>query len=286
MGFTSVFLWYECGYVIDMGDFSENRDLIYSPINDYRKLPEMWSQVLQSAEELWYQEVPLAQRSDDSSIRNPRSSINLWEYERKLIREFENLKAGSCKQQIESLWTKMNQERVPMDKVKHTIISIDQILSKISQFPQTHKDAIEYCSSHEQLRLLFSDLVEQYMSFWMNNRYCVLSDHPQINQTIAYIQHHYQLNLTVRSLAKLVSMDETYLSNLFKKKAGTTIIKYIHRLRIDRSILLLEQFDHPIHEIAESVGFDDHNYFNRVFKRYTGMSPGDYRKQHNQRLLS
>ena len=66
--------------------------------------------------------------------------------------------------------------------------------------------------------------------------------------------------------------------NFFKKVTGTTSAAYISELRIKKSLPLIENTDLGMAEIAEKVGFDDPNYFSRVFRSVTGITPSEYRK--------
>ncbi|WJH33445.1 helix-turn-helix transcriptional regulator [Paenibacillus sp. CC-CFT747] len=83
--------------------------------------------------------------------------------------------------------------------------------------------------------------------------------------------------MTLRSVASLVALDETYFSALFKRKTGYTLIHYLHKERVEQAKRLLEQTGLPVAEIADKVGFPNANYFNKIFKRWTGATPGDYR---------
>jgi hypothetical protein len=68
----------------------------------------------------------------------------------------------------------------------------------------------------------------------------------------------------------------------FKKMTGRSALAYVNEYRIEKATVLLTKTDEPIGEIAESVGFDDLNYFSRVFKKVKKCSPGEYRKIHTQ----
>ena len=78
-------------------------------------------------------------------------------------------------------------------------------------------------------------------------------------------------------LAKKWYLSESYMCHMFKKASGKTIIGYINDLRIEKASLLLENTSESISCIAMEVGFDDVNYFDRVFKKQTGLSPKNYR---------
>lgn len=74
-------------------------------------------------------------------------------------------------------------------------------------------------------------------------------------------------------------MSEGYFCRMFKKSTGRTPTDYINRIRIEKSVILLNQGICNVTEAATSVGFDDINYFCRVFKKYMKQSPTDYPKK-------
>lgn len=102
---------------------------------------------------------------------------------------------------------------------------------------------------------------------------------PAIRGSIQYINQHYFEHLTLDQVAGVVSLSPTYLSGLFKAEVGQTFKEYIVSLRIARGKQLLQQTDLPLAEIAQMIGFDTQQYFNRVFKKKTGMTPLQYRNQ-------
>lgn len=86
-------------------------------------------------------------------------------------------------------------------------------------------------------------------------------------------------NLSVKSLAESVYLTPTYLSGLFKKRTGKTIGQYLTELRIEYSMKLLMDKQLKLYHIAEMVGYDDPNYFAKIFKRHVGMTPSEYREK-------
>lgn len=101
--------------------------------------------------------------------------------------------------------------------------------------------------------------------------------HPEVNKIIQYIEQNYDQDITLGSLAKYVMMGENYVSALFKKKTGETLIHYLHRMRVDKAIELLMNTDLPVNRIGQRVGFMNDNYFIKIFKRMTGTTPSQYR---------
>lgn len=104
------------------------------------------------------------------------------------------------------------------------------------------------------------------------------TSHPEVNKILDYIDQHYDQDITVKSLSQYVMMGENYVSALFKKKMGKTLIHYLHEVRIARARAYLEETDLPVNEIGARVGFVNDNYFIKIFKRIVGLTPSQYRQ--------
>jgi two-component system response regulator YesN len=102
---------------------------------------------------------------------------------------------------------------------------------------------------------------------------------PHIHNTITYIQEHLTENLSLDILAQNVHMNDTYLSRTFKKECGYSITEYITTLRVEKAKNLLADSSILTYEVSEQAGFNDPSYFSLLFKRYTGLSPKEYRNQ-------
>ncbi|MEN3002925.1 PocR ligand-binding domain-containing protein [Dehalobacterium formicoaceticum] len=101
-----------------------------------------------------------------------------------------------------------------------------------------------------------------------------------IQKAIAYIQKNFSLpELCLTEIAQACFVSSSYLSRLFKKEKGYSIIEHINRVRIRQAKLLLQTPEATIMEVAHQVGYNDRSYFNRVFKQITGVNPRDYRHQ-------
>ncbi|ULL14416.1 response regulator [Paenibacillus sp. H1-7] len=101
---------------------------------------------------------------------------------------------------------------------------------------------------------------------------------PEIQEVIETIRNRYNENLKVFEIAKEIGFTENYLSVLFKKETGETIMDYLTRIRMDKARELLKDQSYKIYEIAELVGYGDSNYFSKLFKKMEGMYPLEFRK--------
>ncbi|HHQ6625522.1 AraC family transcriptional regulator [Serratia fonticola] len=93
-----------------------------------------------------------------------------------------------------------------------------------------------------------------------------------------YLDDHAGLPLTREGVAKRFHITPNYLSHLFQKSGPVGFNEYITGVRLERAKNLLRGYDLKIKEIAHSCGFDDSNYFCRIFKKHTDRSPSEYRR--------
>ena len=95
-----------------------------------------------------------------------------------------------------------------------------------------------------------------------------------------YIEAHYFENIRAKDLARLCSMSETNLRRKFREYIGQPPLDYQIGLRIRRARELLLERSYNVSEVARLVGFDDVNYFSRLFKKRVGVSPQGYEKMY------
>lgn len=99
-----------------------------------------------------------------------------------------------------------------------------------------------------------------------------------IKKSVAYINDHYNQNLTLDMVAEHAGLNPAYFSSLFKKEMGVNFSAYLNNLKIDHAKLLLKNSNLSLINIAVELGFDNQSYFSNVFKKATGMTPKQYRQ--------
>ena len=95
----------------------------------------------------------------------------------------------------------------------------------------------------------------------------------EVREALRYIEENISRKISVPQIAKTVSMTDTYLCRIFKTDVGKSIIDYINELKMKKAYELLDSKDCLIKEAAAAVGIDDQFYFNRLFKKYFGITP-------------
>ena len=94
---------------------------------------------------------------------------------------------------------------------------------------------------------------------------------------IEKLKHEFAENFSTRELAAEAGVHPVYLSTVFRRFYKETIAEYVRKLRIAHAARLLPDKEIPLAEIAHSAGFADQSHFTRVFKHFTGMTPGAFR---------
>lgn len=101
-----------------------------------------------------------------------------------------------------------------------------------------------------------------------------------MRRILLYVNEHYDdPELGVGKISELFGFNQNYVSQMFKKSEQEGFTAYLTRVRMGHAIQLLRESDCQIREVGEQCGYSDYFYFARVFRKYTGRSPGEYREE-------
>ena len=103
-----------------------------------------------------------------------------------------------------------------------------------------------------------------------------------IGDIIDYIHNNYFEDITLKMLSKSFFVSQYYLCREFKRITNRTLVQYINVTRISNAQRKIMETDKTITEISHLTGFSNITHFNRVFKKYSGMSPSQYRKEYKK----
>ncbi len=95
---------------------------------------------------------------------------------------------------------------------------------------------------------------------------------------VAILSHSFRTAGTIKSYAKTAGMTESQFSKQVKEETGLSPKQYILKRRINEAKICIKTKNEPLKQIAESVGFDDYQYFTRIFKKQVGLKPSQYKK--------
>lgn len=116
-----------------------------------------------------------------------------------------------------------------------------------------------------------------------NNSLSLFSD-DRLEKVLSFINYHYTEPIDLETIAAKIPMNTTAFCRYFKEKSGKTFVDYIMDLRIGYACKLLSDKHMDISQVSLSSGFNSITHFNRIFKRKTGLTPTEYRKQFSGQL--
>lgn len=101
-----------------------------------------------------------------------------------------------------------------------------------------------------------------------------------VEHALDYIHEHYgEYDLSLESVAAAQGLSRSYLSRLFSERMSVTLSEYVGRLRVTRACALMRDTELSVAQVAQQVGYQDLHTFLRNFKKYTHMTPTQYREQ-------
>jgi len=102
-----------------------------------------------------------------------------------------------------------------------------------------------------------------------------------LHQVISYVRVHYAERITLAEVARQVWLSPSYLSAVFSAEMGMSLTAYVRKIRVDKSKDLLAGTRLSVADIAAETGFSDQSYFTKVFTKAVGVSPTQFRREHN-----
>ncbi|TLS48233.1 response regulator [Paenibacillus antri] len=105
-----------------------------------------------------------------------------------------------------------------------------------------------------------------------------MPDDPALAAIHAYIDDHICETVTSVDVAGHLHLNPSYFSRFFKKKTGLNFTEYAHQYKMRLAKRLLKRPDETVESVAYTLGYSDRAYFSKVFKRYVGVNPGDYKQ--------
>ena len=156
-------------------------------------------------------------------------------------------------------------------------LMINQLLNRL----------ILICTENNPAKDFFANLVLQELVVRLMQtqaRHVFLDSHKshttsnRFAHVVDYVQKHLQDNITIKALSRQAYMSEPHFFRCFKQQFGVTPVDYINEQRIKAAKMMLHAADRSVTEISFSCGFNNLNYFLKMFKRHTGLTPVQYRK--------
>ena len=169
---------------------------------------------------------------------------------------------------------------------KNYLIILNTLLRKAAEQGGVHPLHIDRLSSHfaKKIEEVYSIDYSLYLQSDMIRQYCLLVKQHSLKQysdligkTITLISFDLTADLSLKNISTQLNVNPTYLSALFHKECNCTLTEYVNTKRIEHAIHLLAKSHKQINVIAFECGIQDTNYFIKLFKKHTGLTPTQYR---------
>jgi two-component system response regulator YesN len=110
-------------------------------------------------------------------------------------------------------------------------------------------------------------------SYWETSQQKIMS------RAREYIQANFEKDISLEEVAMPVYLSPVYFSRLFKRCTGENFSDYLVKSRMKKAVELMQQPEYKVYEISQMVGYKNSRYFAKIFKRFTELTPSDYRKK-------
>ncbi len=139
------------------------------------------------------------------------------------------------------------------------------------------RDGFWPCRSRSYLIEILHFIIYSYVEVSPEDPYD--SEQDDFSQITEYLNEHIADQITLETVTKKFAINRNKLNDLFMKQSSMTCMNYLLNLRVDLAKAMLINTELPINEICSRVGYSDQNYFSKLFKHVTGLTPTQYRNK-------
>ncbi len=205
--------------------------------------------------------------------------------EKELVRRLIAVDAEGAEDSFETifLWLTMNYKE-DMDKIKSRLIELYfQIKRSLPYYSENENslargflNSILKLQDLRELKAVYSMQLEQVISDMREQRESEINSLGQ--KVRKYLAENYHRDISMDDAAKETNLSYHYFSKFFKDSMGKSFVEYLTELRVEKSRELLRDTNDSIKEICYKIGYSDPNYYCKIFKKVTGMTPTEYRE--------
>jgi len=209
-----------------------------------------------------------------------------WERENEFLFRIEAGMPAQVQQLLEELFHYAVAQDYTIGDIKYYCYHLsEKIKAIISLYMKQVKQQNTSFRLNAVWQTLFSldDLQEYYTRIFANisemlKEESVYAIDDTVEKMKLYVQRNYKNNLTVEFLSCLFFMNQNYCSHIFRAQTGEKFVDYVNKIRIQKSKELLLDSEKKMYQIAKAAGYENVKYFFRVFKKYEGITPNQYRQ--------
>ncbi len=164
------------------------------------------------------------------------------------------------------------------DRIIRHIKLNDYTTEEIASLELEFFKKLENCNNYQELKAFFKKIIKQ-----LTDKIAIKNE-SKLNKEfiIQFINLHYSEDLYLEKMAEVLGTTPKYFSNYFKKAFGINFIECLNKTRISHAKEYLKNSDIAINEICQKVGYANSSTFTSTFKKFSGISPTEYRKEYRK----
>lgn len=213
-----------------------------------------------------------------------QNTSNLSEFKKQLFQKFRLGDLTGVTSFLDLYCSQLSNTHSELDKIKNALFEvIVTVRNTTEEFIPNYKNeafdnAFSFFAKENDLVTL-KDFVKRTMAECIS---AIISkkqkaENPIIKKVCDYINDNLSEDISLEQMAEYTKVSSFYLSKLFKEEKGVTFVNFLSDRRLEKAQEMLKNTDKPIKEITAEVGYNDQNYFSRLFKNKFGISPSDFR---------
>ncbi|TYQ16406.1 UNVERIFIED_CONTAM: two-component system response regulator YesN [Acetivibrio alkalicellulosi] len=180
------------------------------------------------------------------------------------------------------------------DNLKRIAFAASQLIFNISHFIDIHYGFINKLydfsvfdninisefSSVQEIKEYFIKFVTSVLN--VIKEYKPAQSNNLIKKACEYVLSHIEQEITLMSISEHLSISKNYFCSLFKQETGYNFLEYVTKIKMEWAKMLIKEGSYKTYEVCEMLGYREASYFSRLFRKYTGQSPAEYKKNfHN-----
>lgn len=271
---------------ITIGVSSKSENIIYEGKKLFNEAIEALSL------KFYFKEGDVLRFSDENRIKKSNILINSKYEERLRDSVYKDDRVGAITLLDEILFKAMKDGYLDPKEIKSNVERLFiNLIKEVESFMSDNNfneiianvtEVIDSSENVEELKRNCNVLIIKITSVfkrWKNDKNTIIFD-----KYLKYIEENYMIDISLENISEKFHFNPCYFSTMFKERVGTTFVKYLLKLRIQKACELLLESDKKVYEIAALVGYKEAKYFNRVFKNEMNVSPDEYRRMNSAEI--
>ncbi len=207
------------------------------------------------------------------------------EFKNQILKKLSTGDSNGVKSFLELFTTELFSGDLSLDKIKNSFFELIVTANNTTREINKNFSSATYDNAFATLSSLNDQkLIKDFAQAFLLECTAAISNirktdtNPIIKKVCDYVEQNLSKDISLEMAADMAGVSSFYLSKLFKEEKGETFINFISDKRLEKSCELLANTELSIKEITAQVGYNDQNYYSRIFKSKYGFSPKEYRK--------